>query len=77
MARLEFAITVAVTGVLIALALGALSRLQLLGDEARRLTLAAEQAAASAVLTARCAQVSPPTRPGTAAAFPTPARSCP
>ena len=82
-AKLEFAITVAVIGVLVALALGALSRLQLLGDEAVRLSTASLQSSASAVQQARCGSpVSSPTpQPGTAASplLPrsVPPRSCP
>ena len=53
-ARLEFALTVAVTGVLITLALGALTRLQELGNEARRVTDSSQHAAASAVMQAHC-----------------------
>ena len=76
LAQLEFALSVAVIGVLIALALMALSRLQLLGDEAVRLTQASAQATASAVQMARCAEVLVPTPPGTAASIPTSPRSC-
>ena len=53
-ARLEFALTVAVTGVLITLALGALTRLQELGNEARRVSDSSQHAAASAAMQARC-----------------------
>jgi Tfp pilus assembly protein FimT len=90
LAKLEFAVSVAVIGVLVALALGALSRLQLLGDEAQRLTRTSLQATASAVQaamqttpqttpqTAPCADLSSPTpQPGTAASTPIPPRSCP
>jgi hypothetical protein len=70
---------VAVSSALIALALGALSRMQLLSDEALRLTTASQQATASAVRLTRCTtEVSPPTpQPGTAASHPVPPRSCP
>jgi Tfp pilus assembly protein FimT len=84
LAKLEFAVSVAVIGVLVTLALGALSRLQLLGDEALRLTTASLQATASAVQLTRCTnhQVSLSTpQPGTAASalLPRsgPPRSCP
>jgi hypothetical protein len=77
MAQLEFALSVAAIGVLIALALAALSRLQLLGNEAVRLTQASAQATASAVQMARCAEVLVPTPQGTAASIPTTPRSCP
>jgi Tfp pilus assembly protein PilX len=81
MAKLEFALTAATVGVLITLALAALSRLQLLGDAARRVSLASEQSAASAARTALqaapCAPVSLPTQqPGTAASPPVSPRSC-
>ena len=55
MAQLEFALAVAVAGVLIALALGALSNMQVLGDEAVRVTQASQQAAEAASRQAQCA----------------------
>lgn len=81
MAKLEFALAAATLGVLITLALAALSRLQLLGDEASRVSLAAEHSAASAAQTALqaapCAPVPAPTQqPGTAASPPVSPRSC-
>jgi hypothetical protein len=82
-AKLEFAVSVAVIGTLVALALGALSRLQLLGDEALRLTTASQQSTASAVQLTRCTNQVPLStpQPGTAASplLPrsVPSRSCP
>ena len=86
MAQLEFALAVAVAGVLIALALTALSNMQVLGDEAVRVTQASLQATASAAQQAQCALTpeapapteSPTTpQPGTAASIPIRPRSCP
>ncbi len=90
LARLEFALSVAAASVLIALALSALSRVQVLGDEAVRVTQASQQAAASAAWQAQCAltpdapAIAPtstefPTtpQPGTAASSPIHPRSCP
>ena len=54
LARLEFALTVLVAAVLVALALAAVSHLQVAGDEARRVTVAAQQRSASALIQARC-----------------------
>ena len=77
-ARLEFALTVAVTGVLITLALGALTRLQELGNEARRVTDSSQRAAASAVMQVHCLDFPPATpKPGTAPSPDHLARSCP
>ena len=73
LALLEFALGVAVAGVLLALALNALSGLQLLGDEARRVTLASKQAAASSTQALRCGlQTAVPGAPAAPAS-----RSCP
>ena len=86
MAQLEFALSVAVAGVLIALALTALSNVQVLGDAAVRVTQASQQAAASAAWQAQCAMTPDapaPTelfttpQPGTAASSPIRPRSCP
>jgi hypothetical protein len=82
LAKLEFALGVAASGVLIALALAALADLQLLGNAARRVSLAAEHNAASAAQTALqsapCAPVSPSTpQQGTAASPSASLRSCP
>jgi hypothetical protein len=81
MAKLEFALSAATVGVLITLALGALSRLQGVGDAARRVSLAAEQSGASAARTALqaapCTPVPESTQqPGTAASPPVFPRSC-
>ena len=54
LALLEFALGVAVAAVLLALALGSVSRLKLLGDEARRVSIASQQAAASATRLLQC-----------------------
>jgi hypothetical protein len=83
-AQLEFALTVAASGVLIALALWALADLKILGDAARQVSLASEQSAASAAQTALqaqpsapCAPVPPSTpQPGTAASHSASLRSC-
>jgi Tfp pilus assembly protein PilX len=83
LARLEFALAVAASGVLITLALTALSDLQLLGDAARRVSLSTEQSAASAAQTALrsapCAHPVSPSTPqqGTAASPSASLRSCP
>jgi hypothetical protein len=79
-AKLEFAVSVAVTSVLVALALGALSRLQVLGDEAVRLTTASQQSTASAAQLTHCTNHQVPLstpQPGTAASALVPSRSCP
>jgi hypothetical protein len=82
LALLEFALGMAVAGVLITLALGALSHLQLLGDEARRVTIANNQAAASSTQMLRC-ELRPGRRAPPADCFPCPApaastsRTCP
>ena len=72
MAQLEFALSVAVAGVLIALALTALSNMQVLGDEAVRVTQASLQATASAAQQAQCA-LTPDAPASTASCAP----SCP
>ena len=54
MAKLEFALAVVVAGVAASMALSALSGLQSLGHEARRVTLATELAAASATRQVQC-----------------------
>jgi hypothetical protein len=54
LAKLEFALTVGVSSTIVALALATLSDLQIAGNEARRITVAAQQAAASAVHDAHC-----------------------
>jgi hypothetical protein len=86
LAKLEFALSVAVAGVLITLALTALSNMQVLGDAAVRVTQASQQSAAAAARQAQCA-LTPgapaPTeslttpQPGTAASTPIRPRSCP
>ncbi len=61
LAPLEFALGVAVAGVLITLALNALGPLKWLGDEARRVTIASNQAAASSTHMLHC-ELAPPGR---------------
>jgi hypothetical protein len=70
MARLEFALAVAVGGVVLTLALNQLTQLQSLGHEARDQTVAAQRRAASAIVQARCGFEPPPASPADLAASP-------
>ena len=72
-ARLEFALVVAATGVIIVLALSRLGELQVLGRDVHRQTVAAQERAASALSQARC----PATTAASAAQLPSAVFPCP
>ncbi len=72
-ARLEFALVVAVTGVIVVLALSRLGELQVLGRDVQHQTVAAQERAASALNQARC----PATTAASAAQLPSPVFTCP
>jgi hypothetical protein len=70
MAKLEFALVVAATGVITTLALDRLAGLQALGRDVQRQTAAAQQRAASALALARCPHANPSPTPGATSACP-------